>query len=88
MTLSNEIYNKILFQERIANYKLYDEYWYVVKWNDQTFIHFTIKRISNSRRFLWYLAASTFAPKFRCQTQEFTMWSTIDNSQPALQAGK
>jgi len=79
MQLKEIIYQKILFGERIASYKLYDEFWYVVKYNEQTNIHYTIKRVSNSRTFMWYLAATSFQPKFKCQTEKFTMWSTIDN---------
>ena len=78
MTLKETIYEKILFQERVANYKIYDEYWHVIKYNEQTYIHFTMKRVSNSMRFLFYLAASTLAPKWRAQTQEFKVYSTID----------
>jgi hypothetical protein len=88
MTLNQLVYEQILFAERIANYKLYDEFWHVVKYNDQTNIHFTMKRVSHSQKIYWYLAATSYSPKFRCQTQEFTLWSNIGISNPSLQAGK
>lgn len=75
MKMTEIIYQKILFEERIANYKLYDEFWHVVKYNEQTNIHFTMKRVSNSQKIYYYLAATSYSPKFRCQTQELTLWS-------------
>lgn len=80
MKLSTQVYMKILFGERIERYKLYDEFWYVVKWNEQTNIHYTIKGADHKRTFLWYLAATSYKPKFRCETQSITVISPLEGS--------
>jgi hypothetical protein len=84
MKLNELIYQKILFGERISSYKLYEEYWYVVKFNEQTNIHYTIKQVSNSRQFLWFLAAIYYSPKFKCETRSFKVWSSIEEEKTLI----
>lgn len=69
MTLQQMVYNAILHNDRVAAYKVFDEIWYVVKWNKQTYIHYTTKHHNTKAQFYWYLSASTLAPTWRAQTE-------------------
>lgn len=69
MTLKELVLGKILNGERVSCYKIYDEFWYVVTWNRQTYIHYTQKMTEGSVKFLWYLSASILAPKWKAQTE-------------------
>lgn len=63
------VYNAIINNERVASYKIFDEFWHVVKWNKQTYIHYTTKHKPLKAQFYWYLSASTLAPKWKAQTE-------------------
>jgi hypothetical protein len=69
-TLKQMVFEKIVNGERVSCYKIYDEYWYVVIWNKQTYIHYTQKLTEGSVKFLWYLSANILAPKWKAQTQQ------------------
>jgi len=70
MTLKEMIYQKIVEGERICSYKIYGEFWYVVKWNKQIYVHYTRRTSFNKLKYLWYLSANETPARFRCQTQE------------------
>lgn len=64
------VYNKIISGERIAAYKFYEDYWYVVVWNKQTFIHYRQTVRAGKAIFHWFLCDSILSPKWNCQTQQ------------------
>lgn len=82
MTLKEMIYQKIITGLRISSYKTFDEFWYVIQWNKQTYIHYTFKVGQGRAKFLWYLSASILAPKWKAQTESFEIQSTINTSEP------
>lgn len=73
MTLKQIIYRQITEGERMAAYQFYEEIWYVVKWNQQTYIHYTMKINEAGLKILYYLSANTYSPKWKCQTQEIKL---------------
>lgn len=73
MTLNQLIYNAIFEKERVSAYKIYEEFWYVIRWNKQTFIHYTYRQSKGTIIIHYYLCASILAPKWPCQTQELTV---------------
>lgn len=73
MTLKEMIYLKIIEGERVASYKIYGEFWYVVRWNKSTYIHYTRKTSYNMLKYNWYLSSNLYPMKWRVQTQDLTM---------------
>lgn len=71
-TLKEIVYEKILSGDRVSSYIIYQEYWYVIKWNQQTYIHYTAKTSFNKITFLWYLSASIEPAKFMTENKLLT----------------
>lgn len=72
-TTKEVVYNAILFNKKVAVYRLYDEYWYVVEWGKKVYLHYTQKIKGKKCEFYWYLADSTLWPQWRCQTDIITV---------------
>jgi hypothetical protein len=72
-TVKEMVYNAILFNKRVAVYKLNSEYWYVVEWGKKCYLHYTQKIKANKTEFYWYLADSTLWPEWKCQTDLLTV---------------
>lgn len=74
------VYRCIVENNRVSCYKVYEEFWYVIQWNKQTYIHYTIKESPGSIKVLWYLSASILAPKWKAQTQELKFYNKCASS--------
>lgn len=72
-TLKEIVYKKIAEAAKHEGYVLHDEYWYVIPWMKGTWIHYTIKEISDGERILWYLCGTAEPPKWPVQTKFFEM---------------
>lgn len=80
MTLKQMIYQRIITGTRIAAYKTYSEFWYVIEWHKGTYIHYTHKVGQGTAKFLWYLSNTILAPKWPAQTESFEVKGTINTS--------
>lgn len=75
MTLYKAIYDKIFAEQRVSSYKIYEEYWYVVTWNKQTYIHYTYRQRHGKISIHWYFCSSILPPKWPVQTDELIVFT-------------
>lgn len=76
------VYQKIISGERVAGYKFYDEFWYVIEWNKLTYIHYSHKIGHGHAHYSWYISSEILHPKFKVQFQTFVIEGTTPKSVP------
>ena len=70
MTFKEIAYKKIIEGERVASYRLYDQFWYVVQWNEKVYIHYRVTTKKRSIIFSYYICDSKLSPKWPAQYQD------------------
>lgn len=79
MTLNEVIYNAIYTRQRISCYKLYDEFWYVIKWNKSAYVHYTIKQGYSKSKFLWFISGSILSPGWKASSNAMELKGLNDD---------
>lgn len=71
------VYNAILFNKRVAAYKINGEYWYVIEWGKKVYLHYTEKTKATKKEFYWFLCDNTLWPQWKCQTEKFDISTAV-----------